>query len=346
MGKILPVTMADVGRAAGVSHTAVSLALRNDPSIPPSTRKRILAAVRKLGYRPHAGISSLMAQIRSNRPVTIHSELAAITQWPEGAGTPVAEAWREQWLGARRRAEQLGYMLEEFWIGDGKLTPRRLDAILHARNIDGLVIFPSLHPQTMDLAWENYTATAIGFSLEAPQIHRVVTAHFDAVLIALGQLRKRGYRRIGLVIDEHLSWRVRRNWEAAFWAFAHEHGNVAPSAIATFPQAQGGERLGPWLKQYRPDAILCAIAFPLRSWLTEHGWRVPEDIGLAGLATMLPGEGCACVDEKWQDVGAAAVDFLVGQMRRGERGVPRRPMVTLIRGEWVEGDSVRPPTSP
>lgn len=48
MGKILDVTMADVGRAAGGSQTAVSLAMRRDASIPPKTRDRILSVARRL----------------------------------------------------------------------------------------------------------------------------------------------------------------------------------------------------------------------------------------------------------------------------------------------------------
>src|SRR3954468_16037566 len=117
MGKIIGVTMADVGKAAGVSQTAVSLALRNDASIPSLTRERICAAARQLGYQPHAGISSLMAQIRSKRPVRFRATLAAVTDWSDPGEFRRLPTWRLQWEGARRRAKELGYVLEEFWIG-------------------------------------------------------------------------------------------------------------------------------------------------------------------------------------------------------------------------------------
>lgn len=61
------VTRADVARAAGVSPTTVSFVLNDTPgqSIPPGTRRRVLEAVERLGYRPHASARTLAAG-RSN----------------------------------------------------------------------------------------------------------------------------------------------------------------------------------------------------------------------------------------------------------------------------------------
>jgi DNA-binding LacI/PurR family transcriptional regulator len=56
-------TSSDVARAAGVSQTTVSFVLNNRPhqSIPEETRQRVLDAVRKLNYRPHASARALAA---------------------------------------------------------------------------------------------------------------------------------------------------------------------------------------------------------------------------------------------------------------------------------------------
>lgn len=346
MAKILPVTMSDVGRAAGVSQAAVSLAFRRDPSIPAATRQRIFTVARRLGYRRHAAISALMAQVRARKPSAIKAELAALTFWPDRATFERNPTWQEQWRGAQARARELGYALEEFWMGRPGMTMRRLSSVLYARNIEGVLVFPLPKPQTLAFPFDRFSAIAIGYTLEAPLVHRVVTAHFDSVLIALSELRRRGYANIGLVLDEQMSQRVRRNWKAAFYTYGSEVGEVNTGAILSLPAEGAPARLGQWLRRFRPDAVLCGGPHPIRAWLRELGLSAPADIGIVRLANIQPEERCACIDEKWRQVGAAAVDLLVGQLHRGQRGIPERPMLTLVRGEWVEGDSVRRPIKP
>ena len=346
MGKIIRVTMADVGRAAGVSQTTVSLALRNHASIPSETRERIRHFVRELGYQPHAGISSLMAQIRSKRPVKFRATLAAVADWSDPSGFRKFPTWRSQWQGARQRAQALGYGLEEFWIGRNGLSATRLASILQARGIEGMIVFPLATSEPLPLPWDRFASVAIGYTLEAPLLHRVVTAHFDAVLLALEQLHARGYRRVGLALDERLSQRVHRSWLAAFCAFGFETGKINSSAIGVLPNNRPKSAFVRWVRSFRPDAVLSGGPYPVRQWLKEIGLAAPRDIGIACLADLLPDEGCARINEGWHEVGAAAVDGVVGQLSRGERGLPSHPVLSLIRGHWVEGDSVRPPLRP
>jgi hypothetical protein len=53
--------------------------------------------------------------------------------------------------------------------------------------------------------------------------------------------------------------------------------------------------------------------------------RDPKDRGFAG------------IDQKSDLVGAAAVDLVVDQLHRNERGVPALQKLVLIEGVWVEG---------
>jgi DNA-binding LacI/PurR family transcriptional regulator len=50
----MPVTIKDIARVAGVSHTTVSRALHNHPAISPATIQRIQAIATQLGYLPSA----------------------------------------------------------------------------------------------------------------------------------------------------------------------------------------------------------------------------------------------------------------------------------------------------
>jgi LacI family transcriptional regulator, galactose operon repressor len=56
------VTLLDIASDAGVSRATVSLVLRNAPSVAPSTRKRVLQSISRLGYVYHRGAASLRTQ--------------------------------------------------------------------------------------------------------------------------------------------------------------------------------------------------------------------------------------------------------------------------------------------
>ena len=55
-------TSKDVARLAGVSHTTVSRAFRNDPKVKPATRQRIMKIAEELGYTPNQVASNLRSQ--------------------------------------------------------------------------------------------------------------------------------------------------------------------------------------------------------------------------------------------------------------------------------------------
>ena len=82
------VTMEDVAEQCSVSTATVSLVLSGDKRISPPTRKKVLAAVKQLGYRPHAAARSLA--LRSTRTIGLvmpeieqHQELSIfeMTLW-------------------------------------------------------------------------------------------------------------------------------------------------------------------------------------------------------------------------------------------------------------------------
>jgi LacI family transcriptional regulator len=51
---MMPVTIYDVAREAGVSMATVSRVVNGNPNVKPQTRKKVLNAIERLGYRPNA----------------------------------------------------------------------------------------------------------------------------------------------------------------------------------------------------------------------------------------------------------------------------------------------------
>ena len=70
--------------------------------------------------------------------------------------------------------------------------------------------------------------------------------------------------------------------------------------------------------------------------------KIPEDVGLVGTSDAFRYEqACAYVDENQALVGSAAIDLVVAQLHRNERGVPTDPIDLFIPGKWQEGNSLR-----
>ena len=60
-------SLRDIAKAVGLSHVAVSLALRDSPRVSPARRAKVKAMAKKLGYRPDPMLASLAAYRQSKR---------------------------------------------------------------------------------------------------------------------------------------------------------------------------------------------------------------------------------------------------------------------------------------
>lgn len=342
MAQLIAVTMADVGKSVGLSQATVSLALRNHKSIPPPTRELVQQAAQRLGYRQHAGISSLMARIRSHKRTPYRAKIAAITKWEGGFTRELSRTPYLQWKGAQRRALELGYELEEFELGKAGLSERRIASILKARSIEGVIVFPFRESASVKLPWDHLASVTLEYTLTDPLLHRVVTSHYDSMLLAIEQIRRRGYKRIGFIQDEFIVGRVHQTWLAAFQVFGGGPGALKSNAIVTVDDQNASIRLSRWLRSYKPDAVIYGGIGLIRRTLNQIAYPAPERIGLVSLSDYRPEENCARIDEGWERAGAAAVDSIVGQLHRGERGVPKHPLSHLVKGDWIEGTSLKP----
>src|ERR1043166_524667 len=129
----------DLARALGVSQGAVSLALRGDLSVSKALRQRTQRLAKRLTYRPNPYVNSLMAQVRSSRRIRAKGVIAVVVDhYPEEKWRK-HESYRVYLNGAAQTAERLGYPLECFFLAASGLSATRIDQILHARGIRGLI---------------------------------------------------------------------------------------------------------------------------------------------------------------------------------------------------------------
>ncbi len=334
-------TLRALAQAAGVHHTTVSRALRGAPGIPAATRDRLRALAEKLGYRPHPFVSAWMSQRRAAQRPASMVKLAFIIRLRDRARWAQTPSFTRYYAGAAARAEALGFGFEEVWLGAPGMTQARLNRVLLARGVDGVIVGSSTLPRSsLRLDWEKFAAVAQGFSLTRPALSFTANNYAHTVALALRELRHLGYRRIGWLVTPVVEARWSPFGPGAFLVYQQQiptRDRVAPFR----GDAQSKADFRRWVREQRPEVIL-TIHVAVEPWLAEIGLRVPHDVGVAYLDwNALDTAEAAGVDHQLEAAGAAAVDLLAAQLQTNERGLPAVPRAVLVPGRWVPGKTVR-----
>lgn len=335
-----PVTLAEIAKRAGVSVMTVSRALRKQSNISPETQKKIQDIADQLGYRPNPLVSALMTYRRSAKPVQSHLSIAFITDFPTREGWKVSKLYQEFFQGVCEAADRHGYGVETFWLREPGMTAERLTQILLTRSIHGLVIapLPVAHGE-LDLQWENFSAVTFGYSLTKPLLHRAVNHQFRSMRLAMRELRKLGYERLGLALPASLNERVDRQWVASFLVEQLRLDQSVPLFVPDDPQWTF-DNFRQWFETQKPDAVI-GHEEVLLDWIKRLGMHVPDDVGFAHLNCPDQSGQFAGVYQNGPRVGSVAVDFLIGMIHRNERGASMLPHSILVEGTWVAGKTVR-----
>ncbi len=333
------VTTTDIARATGMHQTTVSLALRSDRRLRPETIARIKAAAEKLGYVPDPMLTALASYRRARRPRDRHSVIAWVTNWSTRPGWRCRPMFVQFYEGARQRAAELGYRLEEFWLNPGKFSPQRSSEILYARGVQGLILAPQPdNTMSVDLHWPYFSAVTIGPTLRQPILHMVTNDQYRTVFRLCETLAAYGYRRIGYAIEPHRDARVDFHWSAAFDRFQRD---LPPNRRTTrYEGPRDPKSLRSWLQTARPDVVFdCEESlWPMLQRLRATLPAVP-DFALLGVTS--EAAGFSGMDENAPTVGATAVERLAALLHLGETGVPAVVTRTLLESTWFAGRTTR-----
>lgn len=332
------ITLRDLAAAGGVSHNTVAMALRHDPGVSAATGQRIRELAATMGYRPNALVSALMSEVRT-RQVTGSPVLALLNAWPERSALQERLIQRQYVLGMCRRADELGYTVEEFWLMEPGMSGVRLGNILTSRGISG-VLLPGLPEActTVPLPWERLAAAACGPSLLSPDLHRAGPAFHRAMTLALGELANAGIRRVGLVLDPVQDTRNEHLWSAGFlWQQRQlAKADRIPPLLVSEEQE---DVFRTWRRRHKPAAILTSLLFlpSLPEWLKRCGGKTAAGTPLVTLYESSRHPGVSRVDANAPLIGATCVDLVVSQLQRNERGIPAFRKDVLIDPVWVRG---------
>ncbi|MBV9997957.1 MAG: LacI family DNA-binding transcriptional regulator [Verrucomicrobia bacterium] len=275
------VTSHDIAREAGVARSTVSLVLTNNPKIqiPDATRKRILAAARKLGYVPNSAAQMLV----SGRSRTVGLILSRPDLMAVDAFVP------RMVFGINEGCRARGYRL----LMETVVDPSNGDAYLElakSKRIDGLIV---INPRKGDVALvkliESKFPVLIFGSCGHSAENAVGTKDGEASCRATEHLLALGRQRIAHISYAALTYlpaskrlegyraalkRAKIPFDRQLFAegdFSLESGHAAMKRILA--------------SNARPAALFAGndtIAIGAMAAIREAGLSIPEDIAVVG----------------------------------------------------------------
>lgn len=334
------VSMADIAAHLGISLSAVSFALNGRPGVSAKLRAQIIAYADKVGYQPNTVAQELMSLVRASREKSAPDVIAFINTFTDPTILTRIEGFRQFLEGARSRARDYGYKLEEFRIHTPGMTPARLAGILRSRGVRGVLLGPRWQNETpIELDWKEFSAVLVGEVFYGPNISRVCNDHVHATERTLERLAELGYKRIGISLIEVDESTRRFDYLLGVDQFRRLHGRSP--RISTFLYRDFDPvALEAWIRKECLDALVSLAPEPwqVASRLIASDGR---PLGYANLSVK-PGYAWAGIEQHFGEVAATAMDLLRAQMLAGQRGTQPLTKILLVRGDWVDGPSAPP----
>lgn len=269
----------EVARHAGVSLGTVSNVLNRPDVVSPTTRRRVLDAIDKLGYVRNDSARQLRAgRSRTVAIVVLDVSNPFFTDVIHGAETVV---------------ENAGGMLVVCNSGeDARREHRHLD-MLEEQRVQGVLITPvsdGRHDRLDAFVAHGIPVVLVDRGSGHPSRCSVAVDDVAGGRLAAEHLVGRGHERI-LYVGGPLSLRQvadRRAGASAALAERAPHATLVTYETASLSVAAGrqaAEDIAALPVDERPTAVFCGndlLALGVLQGLTMHGIRVPEDIALVG----------------------------------------------------------------
>jgi LacI family transcriptional regulator len=334
-------TIFDVAGRSGVSKSTVSNVIRGAPNVSEETRRRVLAAVAELGYRPNALARQLVQQRTSTIGVVvgdlanpIYSELVKLLE---------------------RHALALGYTtMVSNTDGHPELEAARVEALLERRVAGVALLQFSGDGSIVEELLADGVPVAVISCLEE-RVDCVTVDESVGLAIAVRHLAELGHRRLAYVTTPLVEERTDRARHTSFAAECRRAGceETAPLTLDVEAVLAGDPGAAVELRRLleRDGATGFAAAnditaIALIEAVERLGLSVPRDvsvvgfdgIGLGGLSRI----ALTTVAQSTERLAEIGIRLLMERIELGPAAPPRR---VLIEPELVVRATTAPPPS-
>lgn len=341
------VTIYDIAEKAKLSHTTVSMALRNKSSVKEATRKRVQSLARRMGYRPNQ-IALSLKQGCYKRIAFLTTDYSGFTEMITRFGGFCSDA---------------GYEMVLMYLSSDPVKARRTFEHLLQAGFAGIATFLYEYEDVKDLLLE-FTALKRPVVLfgppddfvPSPGILPVNASSTKAVAEIARRLVKLGHRRIIQTVPRqavNIFWythkaevirKVLRESGVTDWDPSFPYDSDFPGK----PMDAGYRTAGRLVREGTgATACLCMndlFAFGLIRGLREHGIRVPEDFSVIGCGNTDLGIYAAIslssIELHYVDFADIGWNFISGQLSEPDfESVPRE---ILLNGKFICRESIGP----
>lgn len=313
--KAKPATLADVGRAVGVSAMSASAVLngsRTSTRISPETRNRILEEAARLRYRPNAAARAL------NRRQMSTLGLAAVVDSGE-----LNAYFLEILNGVLEAAGRFNQNITVFTLHDWNLDAGRLADFCDGR-IDGLILVaPVISESKSDIVPAHTPFVSLHSNNPIPGVIDIESDEEGGAFDIVSHLISQGHRDIlhlaGPGGMEGSKRRLAGYQRALAAAKLGKNAKVIESGFST---ENGRSAIRAWMSKnaggVMPTALFCAndaVALGCMEVLAQAGLRVPEDVSIVGfddtLAARTSTPQLTTLRQPLRQMGARAVELLI-----------------------------------
>jgi LacI family transcriptional regulator, galactose operon repressor len=272
----MAVTINDVAKLAGVSHTTVSWVIHDDPRITDKTKAKVMKAVKELDYHPNYMARSL---------VKGKTNIIAVVA-PFFSSSFEMDILRGIEDGIENSSSQ--YNLNMYSTRDEHT--RTLEQILHGRRADAVILL-TIKPEDSVIA--QYNKNSIPLILieeEAENTHVVRTNNIKGAYISVNSLIKdSGRKKIALVVEE-LEPGLSQVDRTTGYRKALEENNIPFDeklviGINKF-RFEEGQEIFPKILESGADAVFCAsgdmIAMGILLEARNRHIKVPRQLAVVG----------------------------------------------------------------
>jgi DNA-binding LacI/PurR family transcriptional regulator len=342
----MSVTIKDIARIAGVSHSTVSRALRNHPAISSDTTQRIQKIASEMGYLPSATARGL----KTNRSQALGVILSSIDD----------PFFSEVLQGIDDICQPAGYRL---FVAASQRDPVREESIVRAmgeRRVDGIIVcstpFSRAHGQQLrayglpivvinNQAFDEYPYSIHHDDRTGSRLvtrHLIDLGHHQIAYLGNVQAGRTTQDRLNGFLDEMRSARLPVTQELIY---------QGPNG-----QPQGGYEGAGYFIQLPdlPSAVVCfndQMAIGVIRAFHEAGIVVPRDCSIAGFdniqvsAYVTP--PLTTFDQPKYDLGCAAARLILRLLSEPTLKPPEpRSEVHFLKGHLLVRESTSPPDRP
>lgn len=327
-------TIYDVAKEAGVAASTVSRALGNPERVSAHTREIVIAAARRVGYKPNALRALSTGQVR-----TIALLISDITN----------PHYFEIIRGAERRATAAGMLLILVNTEESPQMERRQIEQL-SRPVDAFILASSRLPDDAIREFaDGHTVVLISRELEG--ISSVILDYAGAASQIVEHLASLGHHTIAYLGGPRASWLAARRWQAIS-AAAKIHGIDSVRLGPFSASVVGGGAAADAALNCGATAVVAhndLLATGAMHRLISRGIKVPADISVVGFDDIFSSAICSpsltTVGGPLDDMGRYAIELLL-EAAGGSAPVakPRRhvlPAHLIIRESTVEATSTQ-----